>query len=287
MIIQHKSRLDNSVNFIFPTGEEARYVNREDDKLLIYLSSQTGCKQACRFCHLTQTKQVEDTNVSYTDLIKQFDMVYEHYYKFVEAEIIKPADTIHLNFMARGEPLLNASVVRSNDWVNKEEFSLNHFKERRLNVSTIIPKDYHPDSFSVELYPTHFFYSLYSLNTDFRKRWLPNALDPEEAFHLLNEYSVKTAIPITIHHTLIKGENDSVEEALLIQQYMSRFKISPRFNLVRYNPYSSLQGEESSEEAIKAYLEVIKPYSQRVRIVPRVGRDVFASCGTFFDFNAK
>src|SRR5580692_271545 len=103
-----RSELDASVNWIrrVDVGAiEARYVRRARDRFVIYLSSQTGCRQACRMCHLTATGQTALRDVTLVEYLDQAGVVLDHYIR------VAPAALVHYNFMARGEPLLNPVVV--------------------------------------------------------------------------------------------------------------------------------------------------------------------------------
>lgn len=127
------------------------------------------------------------------------------------------------------------------------------------------------------------YYSLYSLDPLWRRKWIPKAMEPECALERLTEWaSYSRCIPV-IHHALIAGENDSLEEASNIAALIRSFGLRADINLVRYNPFSDLFGEESSIEQMQAVADV---YAQslpgtRVQIVGRVGHDVKASCGMF------
>ena len=78
-----RSKEDLSVNFVWPLegtdAIEARFVRRTDDYFIVYLSSHTGCNQACRFCHLTATKQVSMQDVTLDDFLVQADAVLAYY----------------------------------------------------------------------------------------------------------------------------------------------------------------------------------------------------------------
>ena len=67
---KHQSGQDASVNWDRPADVgrlEARYVRRCPDYFVVYLSSQTGCSQGCRMCHLTATGQTRLRDVTFDE----------------------------------------------------------------------------------------------------------------------------------------------------------------------------------------------------------------------------
>lgn len=125
------------------------------------------------------------------------------------------------------------------------------------------------------------YYSLYSLDENFRKRWLPKAADP---WHVL---PVLAGLHVKIHHPLILNENDSEAQATqiceMLQYAKTRHNTSFEFNLIRYNPFSHAQGQETTPERSEKYLKVLQDSEvfDKIKTVPRVGTDVHASCGMF------
>lgn len=293
------SQEDRSVNFVFPNGQEARYVRRSEDYAIVYLSSHGGCNQACRFCHLTQTKQVEMVETTTEEFIEQARMVLNHYHQQVTSEKEWPVKFLNFNWMARGEPLLNEAVI--NNWPTltfmlKEEAQKVGVEDVRFNISTIMPDGEHASgsshaALSVEEVlctpedwqkPT-IYYSLYSMDPAFRKRWLPKAMDPEMALKEFAMIQKFIGMNLVIHHCLIEGENDKETDATAIGMAITRHKLRARFNLVRYNPFSPAQGKEPPEEVFVPYFQEVARHmaTPGSRIVPRVGFDVKASCGMF------
>src|SRR5262249_56151998 len=78
----YRSGQDASVNWDRPADVgrlEARYVRRCADYFVVYLSSQTGCAQACRMCHLTATGQTHLRDATFRELIEQAQTALDHY----------------------------------------------------------------------------------------------------------------------------------------------------------------------------------------------------------------
>lgn len=274
------SQQDASVNFIenqLVGFLESRFVRKVPEYFICYLSSQTGCNRGCTFCHLTATGQTSFKDSDLNDFMNQALQVLRHY------KIQEKAKYIHYNFMARGEPLANKFLLNNADSILWELGSLASREGLavKYNLSTILPKTFNKslvDVFKV-IHPT-IYYSIYSTNDDFRKKWMPGAMPVIPAIKLLKEYQSYSKKSIKIHYAFIEGVNDSREDILAVLDAVSSLDIE--FNLVRYNPASPDQGKESHEDVIKVNLELIQSKIHgKVQMIPRVGHDVQASCGMF------
>lgn len=287
-----KSAEDASVNFVFsgdhPGYFEARYVRRDNSPkyFACYLSSQSGCKQACRMCHLTNTKQTQTENATAEIFLEQAETVLKYY-----DENCTPAEIVHYNFMARGEAFANPLFIRdsTNVLYSLGEMAIKRNLIPRTLISTILPKNLKGQSLS-KIFPVihpEIYYSIYSMKDEFRRKWLPNALPVDEAIQMLVEYQENTKMIPKLHWAFIEGENDSMEDVELICNKIESTKLRVDFAIVRYNPYSDVYGKESSENIIDNHMRVIKSYMpfSRVKKIKRVGPDVKASCGMFVEPN--
>lgn len=281
------SQIDRSVNFVeeqLVGFLESRFVRKCDEYFIAYLSSQTGCNRGCTFCHLTATGQTSFVDSSHNDFMAQAIQVFKHYRKQD-----KPAKYMHYNFMARGEPLANKILLDSGDelltklgQVSKEEGL-----PAKFNVSTIMPVTLKKSLTDIFQYinPT-IYYSIYSTNPGWRQKWMPAAMEVDEALRMLREYQDFSKKIVKLHYAFIAGENDSAEEVNSICDVVEKHNLICEFNLVRYNPASSDQGNESNDEIIARNIGIISNrfrFNTKVQMIPRVGFDVKASCGMFVE----
>ncbi len=283
----YRSGQDASVNWDRPVEVgrlEARYVRRCPDYFVVYLSSQTGCAQACRMCHLTATGQTRLRDATIGEMIEQAQTVLDHY-----RHEASPARVVHFNFMARGEPLANQTLVADADTLlgelSQRAVALG-LRPRHL-VSTIYPRqlgDRPLEDVFLTIHPD-VYYSIYSMSERFRRRWLPKALPAEAALDRLTSWQRSTHKVVSLHHAYIAGENDSEGDVHAICDALEERGLMVHVNIVRYNPHDpSRHGVEPGEEVIERNAAIYRSRlpNARVSVIARVGFDVAASCGMFF-----
>lgn len=270
---------DESVNFVSNNGQESRYVHRPDtDYFVVYLSSHGGCNKACRFCHLTATGQTEMISATIPELMLQAMHPLAHN---LDGLNMLPKPKIHkvnFNFMARGEPLSNPHVVA---WQELEDSlalmaECYGISDYQFNISTIMPDE--ADLTNLNPETVTLYYSLYSLNPKFRRRWLPKAQNPYRALRELAVWQDRGG-KVVIHHPFIKGENDDYLDVIDTVMAVEALGLKTRYNLVRYNPPEGHYSEESDN--LEENFSIWKNVFPESKIITRVGLDVKASCGMF------
>jgi len=278
------SELDVSVNWTRPADVgtiEARFVRRADEYVVVYLSSQTGCRQACRMCHLTATGQTALRDVTVDEYLEQADVVLDH------VRTRPPARVVHFNFMARGEPLASRVLVERADevldglWQRARALSL----RPRFLVSTILPRDLGERALEdvFDRYTPEIYYSLYAVDPAFRRRWLPKALPVDDALARLASWQRHTYKLVKIHYAFIAGANDAPEQVHAVCDAILGHDLLCHVNIVRYNPPSPRHGQEPDDAVLEANARIFAERlpGARIKVVPRVGFDVNASCGMF------
>jgi len=276
------SQLDASVNFSRPLGSsivECRFVQRDPSQVIVYLSSHAGCLQACRFCHLTATGQTDETPVDLQGFVDQLEIVLLYW---ATQKRTGKETHLNINWMARGEPLNNPTLVNHWDQLMErfQRVIAPYGLQTKFNISTIYPEVFQRtlvESFSGPVRP-HIYYSLYSLDRKFRKRWLPKAQEPKKIINDLKNFA--SVGNLVVHQAFIQGQNDSLEEIQQMLEFLHTNIPRAKINTVRYNPYSERHGTESN-----ALEEIQRLINEQFvgQLVPRVGEDVAASCGCFLN----
>lgn len=243
----------------------------------------------CRMCHLTAQGQHSSTFASAAMLRIQLDTVLAHYQQLLSREETPVAERININFMARGDPLLNRSLQNQFAQVYEDYWhaTINAGLKMRINLSTIMPRGLNMEKLLTPMIGTHtrFYYSLYSFQPTVRKNWLPNAMAPQEALSHLHWFARQQERfwdePITvIHGCFIEGVNDDLQDVETMARYLWHTGMNLRFQIVRYNPPVGVVENRESPH-LEAIRDILQSFDIPVRLYERVGFDVHASCGMF------
>ena len=116
----------------------------------------------------------------------------------------------------------------------------------------------------------------------FRRRWLPNAQPAALPLDHLVDWQRQSYKLVKIHFAFIEGENDSEAD---VHAALEQRGLFAHINIVRYNPPSPKHGQESAPDVLERNVALFRSRlgGARVQVVPRVGFDVYASCGMFVE----
>lgn len=117
------------------------------------------------------------------------------------------------------------------------------------NISTIMPTVLnHRNLYDIFYnFPAYLYYSLYSINPLFRQTWLPNAMPYTMALDKLKRFQVarQDNPVITFHWSLIKGQNDQLNEAKELAKVLKDYDFNAKLNIVRFNPHPNVSDLEA------------------------------------------
>lgn len=278
-----KSKKEATRNWIIPVSNnpkqvfEARYVRRPG-KISAYVSSAAGCFRRCKMCYLTDQEQFGGRQATKNDYIEQMKTIMLHHRGCRDLESKK----CNVNLMARADALDNIHFRKDYDEIYdqwKKSVQEAGLDKMQVNVSSIIPRN-------ITCIPkfkgnTVFYYSMYSVDPSFRRKWLPQAKEVHEALKLVQRWQQSMSKPVVIHGAFIAGENDSEKDVReMCETVKVKHGIQARFNIVRYNPPPSLQGKSKECEHLEELRIWIKDYMP-CKVIPRVDPQVYASCGMF------
>jgi len=239
----------------------------EKDHFTLCFSTQVGCALGCKFCLTGERGKVR--NLDPSEMIDQIIAV--------RATLPSGGKLTNLVLMGMGDPLENfQNVVRALE-VIRSPAGL-QFSHRRVTLSTagIIPR-------IKELYSRrHFVMLAVSLNASTdeqrselmpvnRKYPLKDLLDTCRGIPLANREK------ITFEYVLIKGVNDSGEDAQRLTRLLSG--IRAKINLIPFNIYPGSRFQTPGEETVRKFREVLMAEGFPAMVRQSKGADILAACG--------
>src|SRR5437588_9854698 len=247
----------------------------EERRDTICFSSQSGCPLQCTFCLTAQLGLLR--NLSAGEIVEQIIVALNDAY----GEGVQPPRGINLVGMGAGEPFLNFDQLMKAIQIMADKHGL-HIVPNRITVSTagIAPRIRElatiPDR-------PHLAVSLAAPTDELRnelmpinKKWpLDELLDSCKEF----EKSLKPGERFTFEYVMLKGVNDSDEEARQLANLLNRHALRAKVNLIPHNPAEPLPYQPSSAERVESFRSILESKGVHAFVRKPRGRDILAACG--------
>ena len=264
-----------------PVEIEAVYIP-EEGRGTLCISSQVGCTLTCSFCHTGTQRLVR--NLTAEEILSQLLLARDRLGDFPDRQApqgtIMPAEgrkVSNVVMMGMGEPLYNFESVKTALLIASDGDGLSLSKRRiTLSTSGVVPEIYRTgDEIGVMLA-----ISLHAVRDDLRDMLVPiNKKYPlKELMDACRAYpGLSNARRITFEYVMLKGVNDSLEDAKGLNQLLKG--IPAKINLIPFNPWPGTNYQCSDWEHIEKFADFINAagYASPIR-TPR-GRDILAACG--------
>ena len=274
-VVSEQASSDGTVKWLFDVGDgnaiESVFIP-EDDRGTLCISSQAGCALACRFC--ATGHQGFARNLSTGEIVAQL-----WFAEFALRRRLGVAERVVSNvvMMGMGEPLANFDNVVSALQIMLDDHGYG-LSRRRVTVSTsgMVPQ---MDRLK-EACPVALAVSLHASNDRIRDEIVPlNKKYPlKELMAACQRYLVKAPRDfITFEYVMLDGVNDRPEHA---RELIALVRDVPcKFNLIPFNPFPNSGYDRSSNNAIRAFREILQEAGFVVTVRKTRGDDIDAACG--------
>lgn len=262
------SKIDNTTKYLFEL--ENNYIIESVFMHYSYgntvcISTQAGCRMGCTFCAST----IDGVEKSLTPA-EMLSQVYE-----IEKDKGETISGVVL--MGSGEPLDNYdNVLKFIKLLNSKDGK--NMGQRHITLSTcgLINKMY--DLADEELQIT-LAVSFHAPNDEIRNRLMPvsKANPMDKLLEACRFYADKTKRRITFEYSLIKGVNDSADNA---KELASKLKgMLCHVNLIPINDVKEKDYVKSTNETIKRFEDILLSRGIETTVRKSLGGDIDAACG--------
>lgn len=265
-----KESQDGSRKYLFRL-QDGNYIESvlipEKDHYTLCISSQVGCAQGCSFC-LT-AKDGFTRNLTKDEIVGQV--------RDIKKDHAGPKPITNIVFMGMGEPLANyKNVVAAVDTILNKSFGLG-FSGRRVTISTAgLVRKLSDLGTETEI---NLAVSLNATENETRSMLMPiNRKYPiEKLLDACRKYHLKPRRRITFEYILLKGINDTIEDANRLVKLLR--PIRAKINLIPFNEYDGSAFRRPEESIVNHFLEILHRNGYTAIIRHSKGRDICAACG--------
>jgi 23S rRNA (adenine2503-C2)-methyltransferase len=274
-------RLPGDPDSGLPHEVECVYIP-DTERGTLCVSSQVGCTLNCTFCHTGTQRLVR--NLTAGEIVGQVMAARDRLGDWPGGT--RPTDGVvpsgercitNIVMMGMGEPLYNFEAVRDAILIMADGEGIGISKRRiTLSTSGVVPNIERTGNEIGCMLAV----SLHAVRDELRNELVPlNRKYPiAELLKACRNYpGVSNARRITFEYVMLKGVNDSIEDAKALVRLLKG--IPAKINLIPFNPWPGSKYECSDWEQIEKFSQVVfdAGYASPVR-TPR-GRDILAACG--------
>jgi 23S rRNA (adenine2503-C2)-methyltransferase len=256
---------DGTKKYLFKTrgknAVEAVFIP-EDERFTLCVSSQVGCKMACKFC--MTGKQGFIGQLSAGEIMNQIMSIPE-------------ADELtNLVFMGMGEPFDNTKELLRVLEILTSDYGY-AWSPKRITVSTIglIPgmKEF------LEKSTCHLAVSMHSPFAKERLELMPaeKAYPLQEIIQLLRQYDFTKQRRLSFEYIMFEELNDTMRHAVEVVKLLRGLEC--RVNLIRYHAIPNVNLRTSDEGKMIAFRDYLTKNGITCTIRRSRGEDIFAACG--------
>ncbi len=267
----------SKVAFEFHDGQVAEGVYIPSrSRVTACVSSQTGCKLNCTFCATGQLNHGRDLTAG-----EIFDQVMA--IKNMAEE--QGNRLTNIVYMGMGEPLLNYdNVIQSINFITGKPGL--EMSPSRVTVSTagIVPGIVKLADDEVRF---HLAISLHSAIDETRNRLMPlNKKYPVDALsEAIQYFHQKTGERITFEYLMLRGVNDSLDEAAALAKFCKSFPV--KINLIEYNPVKEFDLKPSTQQSVNDFVQFLEKRNMIVNVRKSKGQEIDAACGQLANRSVK
>lgn len=257
--------VDGTAKYLYRTAHddfiECVYIP-EDDRATLCVSSQVGCRMACKFC--MTGRQGFNGNLTASDILNQL-------YSLPESERIT-----NIVFMGQGEPMNNLDNVLDVLNVLTSDYGY-AWSPKRITVSTVGIRG------SLERFlnesDCHLAISLHSPYPAQRAEIMPaeKIYSITEMLPLLRQYDFSRQRRLSFEYILFDGLNAGKKDAESLVKLLKG--IDCRVNLIRFHTIPDTQFKGTSAEAMISFRDYLTSHGVFSTIRASRGQDIWAACG--------
>ncbi len=240
-----------------------------EDRMTLCVSSEIGCNMACQFCFTG--KQKLQRRLEAFEIVAQFLRAKGE----LEAQNPQTHKLTNIVFMGMGEPLDNLPGVFDAISIICDDHGLN-FSKKKITVSTsgLVPQIPEVSKAGVRLAV-----SLNASSDEMRDIIMPiNKRYPlKELMKACHEYYLETKDRITFEYVILKGVNDTLEDARKVHQIVKG--VPCKLNLIPFNEHEGSEFVRPEMSAVLKFQNELIRLGHSVFIRRTMGRDIYAACG--------